>query len=146
MDVLCFGGTKNGLLASEAVIFFDRERAREFDYRVKQSGQLQSKMRFASAQWNAILRDGAWLRHAAWANTQAQALSRGLVDLGFRRVAPTEANGVFVEFPGPLADALQSRGWHFYRFVGENGYRLMCSWQTRPEDVTAFLADVRALA
>jgi threonine aldolase len=65
VDVLCFGGTKNGLLHSEAVVFFNRDLAREVEYRVKQSGQLASKMRFAAAQWNAVLRDGTWLRNGA---------------------------------------------------------------------------------
>ena len=144
VDVLCFGGTKNGLLATEAVVFFNRELAREFDCRVKQSGQLASKMRFASAQWVAVLRDGAWLRHAAHANRQAQALSAGLKALGFALVAPTEANGVFVELPPAVVAALEARGWHFYKFVGAHGYRLMCSWETQDADVAALLADARA--
>lgn len=144
VDVLCFGGTKNGLLTSEAIVFFNRELAREFEYRVKQSGQLSSKMRFASAQWAAILRDDAWLRHGAHANGQAQALAAGLRDLGLRIIMPTDANGVFVELPPRVAAALEQRGWRFYRFIGEHGYRLMCSWETRKEDVDAFLADARA--
>ena len=64
VDVLCFGGTKNGMAAGEAVVFFNRELAREFDYRCKQAGQLASKMRFLAAPWVGMLRDGAWLRHA----------------------------------------------------------------------------------
>ena len=144
VDVLCFGGTKNGLLTSEAIVFFNRELAREFEYRVKQSGQLSSKMRFASAQWAAILRDGAWLRHGAHANGQAQALAAGLRDVGFRILMSTDANGVFVELPSRVVVALEQRGWRFYRFIGEHGYRLMCSWETRNEDVDAFLADARA--
>jgi threonine aldolase len=144
VDVLCFGGTKNGLLTTEAVVFFNRELAREFEYRVKQSGQLASKMRFASAQWAAILEDGAWLRHGAHANRQAQKLSAGLRDLGYKIIAPSEANGVFVELPPAVFAALEKRGWHFYKFVGDHGYRLMCSWETRDEEVAAFLADARA--
>lgn len=143
VDVLCFGGTKNGLLTTETVVFFNRELARDFEYRVKQSGQLASKMRFASAQWVAVLRDDAWLRHGAQANRQAAALSAGLCQLGFPLIAPTEVNGVFVELPPHVATALAARGWHFYRFVGERGYRLMCSWATRDEDVAAFLSDAR---
>lgn len=146
VDVLCFGGTKNGLLNTEAVVFFNRDLARDFDYRVKQSGQLASKMRFATGQWEAVLRSGAWLRHAAHANAMARGLSAGLVGLGFRLVAPTEVNGVFVELPPPLAEALQARGWHFYRFVGDDGYRLMCSWATTEADVAAFLRDAQDLA
>jgi threonine aldolase len=144
VDVLCFGGTKNGLLTTEAVVFFNRELAREFEYRVKQSGQLASKMRFAAAQWVAILRDGAWLRHARHANLQAQALASGLVALGFELAMPTEANGVFVKLPAPVVAALEKRGWQFYKFIGDDGYRLMCSWQTLDREVTAFLADARS--
>ena len=144
VDVLCFGGTKNGLLATEAVVFFNRDLAREFDYRVKQAGQLASKMRFASAQWTAVLRDGAWLRHAAHANRQAQALAGGLRALSCTLLAPTEANGVFVELPPRVVAALEAKGWHFYKFVGEHGYRLMCSWATSEAEVAAFLADFRA--
>lgn len=143
VDVLCFGGTKNGLLTTEAVVFFNRELAREFEYRVKQSGQLASKMRYAGAQWSAILQDDRWLRHGAHANRQARALADGLCALGFKLVVPVEANGVFVELPPAIFAALASRGWHFYRFVGDYGYRLMCSWDTRDEDVAAFLADAR---
>ena len=141
VDALCFGGTKNGLLTTEAVVFFNRELAREFDYRVKQSGQLASKMRFASAQWVAVLRDGAWLRHGAHANAMAQKLAAGLAKLGFKILAPVEANGVFAEFAPAIVRALEARGWHFYKFIGEHGYRLMCSWETRAEDIAAFLAD-----
>lgn len=143
VDVLCLGGTKNGLLSTEAVVFFNLDLARDFDRRVKQGGQLASKQRFASAQWAAVLRDGAWLRHASQANRQARTLGAGLVDLGLRLVAPVEANGVFVELPPPLVAALEGRGWHFYRFVGDHGYRLMCSWATEDAEVAAFLADVR---
>ena len=144
VDVLCFGGTKNGLLHSEAVVFFNRELAREFEYRVKQSGQLASKMRFAGAQWAALLEDGAWLRHGAHANRQARTLALGLQALGFSLVAPTEANGVFVELPPPVAAALRARGWHFYPFGGAHGHRLMCSWATTDADVAALLADAAA--
>ncbi|MDP3073626.1 MAG: beta-eliminating lyase-related protein [Opitutaceae bacterium] len=145
VDVLCLGGTKNGLLGTEAVVFFNRTLAAEFDYRVKQAGQLASKLRFAAAQWVAVLRDGAWLRHAAHANGQAQKLSAGLRELGFALVTPTEANGVFVELPPRVVAALEARGWHFYQFVGEHGYRFMCAWDTSDADIAALLADVRAV-
>ena len=143
IDVLCFGGTKNGLLGTEAVVFFNRELAQEFAYRVKQSGQLASKMRFAGAQWSAVLRQGAWLRHAAHANRQAQALAGGLRALGCTLLAPVEANGVFVELTPEVFGALEAKGWHFYKFIGEHGYRLMCSWDTQDADVAGFLADLR---
>jgi threonine aldolase len=145
IDVLCLGGTKNGLLTSEAIVFFNRDYARDFEYRVKQSGQLASKMRYASAQWLAVLREGAWLRHGAHANRQAQKLAAGLQRAGFRLIGNVEANGLFVELPPKVYAALEARGWHFYRFVGEHGYRLMCSWQTSDAEVEAFLAEVRAV-
>lgn len=145
VDVVSLGGTKNGLLTTEAVVFFNRALAEDFDRRVKQSGQLASKARFAGAQWSAVLRDGTWLRHAAHANRQARALADGLMALGFALLMPVEANGVFVEFPPVVAAGLEARGWHFYRFVGEHGYRLMCSWATVPAEIAALLADVRAL-
>jgi len=144
VDVLCCGGTKNGLLHTEAVVFFNRELAREFEYRVKQSGQLASKMRFAGAQWEAVLRDDVWLRHGAHANTMAQRLAAGLAAAGFPLLVPTEANGVFFEAMPATVARLEARGWHFYKFIGEHGYRLMCSWATTAAEVEAFLADARA--
>jgi threonine aldolase len=143
VDVLSLGGTKNGLLTTEAVVFFDRELARDFSYRMKQAGQLASKLRFASAQWAAVLTDGIWLRHAANANARAVEMAAGLTACaGVRLQERTEANGIFLTLPPPLAAALQAR-WGFYRFFGEDGYRLMCSWATTKEDVAAFLATAR---
>lgn len=145
VDVLCFGGTKQGMLTSEAVVFFNRELAQEFEYREKQTGQLASKMRFAAAQWVGMLQEGAWLRHAARANALAQQLARELTMMpGLRVLFETEANSVFVELPPPVAGALSTKGWLFHRFVGEHGYRFMCSWATTQQDIEAFLADVRA--
>lgn len=144
VDVLCFGGTKNGLLSTEAIVFFNRELAHDFAYRIKQSGQLASKLRFATAQWAAVLRDGAWLQHGAHANRQARELAAGLTRLGYRLLAPVEVNGVFVELPPAIVASLEARGWHFYRFLGANGYRLMCSWATRDEDVATFLREAAA--
>lgn len=147
VDVLSFGGTKNGMLTTEAVVFFNRELARDFDYRIKQSGQLASKQRYASAQWLALLENDNWLRHATHANSMAQRLSEGLATLPDCRLQfPTEVNGVFVEMPTTLAEALHARGWKFYPFVGPNGYRLMCSWDTQPNEIDSFLSDARQLA
>ncbi len=144
VDVLCFGGTKNGLLHTEAVVFFNRELAREFEYRVKQSGQLASKMRFAAAQWDAVLRDDVWLRHGAHANAMARRLATGLAGAGYRLLVPVEANGVFFEAMPATVARLEARGWHFYKFIGEHGYRLMCSWSTTAAEVEAFVADAKA--
>ncbi len=144
VDVLSFGGTKNGMNTTEAVVFFKKEQAREFEYRVKQGAQLASKQRFAAAQWCGMLEGRAWLKHAAHANAMAQRLARALRVAGGKFVVEPEVNGVFVELTSAQADALAARGWQFYRFIGENGYRLMCSWATAPETVDRFAADFAA--
>jgi threonine aldolase len=143
IDVLCFGGTKNGTHAGEAVVFFNRELAREFDYRCKQAGQLCSKMRFLAAPWVGMLQDGAWLRHAAHANAMARRLEDRLASLsGVKILFPVEANAVFAELPRTVIEALWEIGWKFYTFIGQGGCRLMCAWDTQPEDVDAFAHDV----
>src|SRR6185295_4041417 len=87
VDVLCFGGTKNGIAVGEAVVFFNRELAREFDFRCKQGGQLASKMRFLSAPWVGMLQDGAWLRHAQHANAMAARLASAIRNLPGVKIA-----------------------------------------------------------
>lgn len=146
IDILSLGATKNGGLFGEAIVVFDRDLARELDYRIKQSGQLASKMRFLAAPWIGLLADGAWLRHATHANAMARMLSERVSRLpGTRLLHPTQANGVFVELPAHAIRALHDRGWHFYVFEGETGCRLMCSWDTTEEDLSAFLADLESL-
>ncbi len=147
VDVLCLGGTKNGMAVGDAVVFFDRERAREFDYRCKQAGQLASKMRFLAAPWVGMLRGGAWLRHAAHANAMAARLGAAISGVpGVTVLHPVQANAVFAQLPPAAAAALRARGWRFYDFIGSGGARFMCAWDTRPEDVDAFAADLAAAA
>ena len=146
VDVLCFGGTKNGTHVGDAVVFFDHELAREFGFRCKQAGQLASKMRFLSAPWVGMLESGAWLRRAAHANAMAALLYDELSAIpGIEVLFPRQANSVFVELPLAMIEALRDRDWRFYTFIGEGGCRLMCAWDTRPEDVSAFVQDVRRL-
>jgi threonine aldolase len=146
VDVLCFGGTKNGMAVGDAVVFFDRALAAEFDYRCKQAGQLASKMRFLAAPWVGMLRTGAWLRNAARANDMAGRLEAALRAVpGVEILQPRQANAVFVAFPPGAADALRARGWRFYDFIGSGGARLMCAWDTTEEDVRAFAADLQAV-
>jgi threonine aldolase len=143
VDVLCFGGTKNGIPVGEAVVFFDRELAREFDYRCKQGGQLASKMRFISAPWVGMLQDGAWLRHATHANKMAAYLENRLRQLPEIKILfPRQANAVFAELPRPVIERLRAKGWRFYTFIGAGGCRLMCAWDTKEEDVEQFTADI----
>jgi threonine aldolase len=148
VDVLSLGSTKNGMAFGEALVFFDRHLAREFAFRRKQSGQLASKMRFLAAPWVGVLRDGAWLRHAAQANAMAAALELGLRAIpSVEVVYPRGANAVFAALPARVADGLRARGWEFYSDVGPGGAaRLMCSWDTTPDDVAAFLRDAADLA
>ncbi len=145
VDVLCFGGTKNGVGVGEAVVFFNLEAAREFDYRCKQGGQLASKMRFLSAPWVGMLGDGAWLRHAGHANAMARRLESAISGLPGVRVAyPVQSNAVFVSLPDWAAEGLHARGWKFYTNVGGwEEARLMCSWDTTTEDVDTFAADLK---
>jgi threonine aldolase len=147
VDVLCFGGSKNGIALGEAVVFFNPELAREFDYRCKQGGQLASKMRFLSAPWVGMLQDGAWLRHAKHANAAARQLEAAISSLPRVEIAySVQTNTVFARLPDEVVQAMHQRGWKFYTHVGlEDEARLMCSWDTTAEDVDAFAADLAEL-
>lgn len=146
VDVLCLGGTKNGTGGGELVVFFNRELAREFDYRAKQAGQLASKMRFIAAPWAGLLENGSWLRNAERSNASAAALAQKLREIGgFEPVFPRQANAVFLRLLEGLVEQLHARGWHFYKFIEPDIYRLMCSWAVTERDLDAFVADVREL-
>jgi threonine aldolase len=143
VDVLSLGGTKNGLPFGEAIVFFDRELANEFGRRRMQGGQLASKMRFLAAPWLGVLKDGAWLRHAAHANAMARRLADALAGVpGTRLLAPVEANGVFIDLPLPVIVTLREKGWQFYEFIGATGVRLMCSWDTPVAAIDALIVDI----
>lgn len=144
VDVLCLGGTKNGLAVGDAMIFFDKNLAEDFAYRCKQAGQLASKMRFLSAPWIGLLKNGTWLKNAAHANASAAALESHLRKIPELKILmPRQANSVFVRMPHALIHSLHEQGWHFYSFIGEDGVRLMCSWDTREEDIEEFVADIK---
>jgi threonine aldolase len=147
VEVLCFGGTKNGMPVGDAIVFFDRELAQDFAYRCKQAGQLHSKMRFIAAPWVGLLEGGAWLEHARHANACARRLEAGLREVGGVEIlAPTQANAVFAQLPGAVLEGLRARGWQFYTFIGAGGARFMCSWQTAEEDIEELLHDARELS
>jgi threonine aldolase len=146
VDVLCFGGTKNGTAAGELVIFFNKEVSREFDYRVKQAGQLGSKMRFLAAPWMGLLIGDVWLRNAQRANRAARELARRLQsEANVEIVFPVEANAVFARMDDKLTRGLETRGWRFYKFIEPDVYRLMCSWSTIDEQISNLIADVVAI-
>jgi len=147
VDVLCFGGTKDGAAGGELVIFFDKKISREFDYRAKQAGQLGSKMRFLAAPWLGLLTGDAWLRNAQHANRAARGLaSRLRKETGIQSVFPVEANAVFVSMDERLASGLQARGWRFNKFIQPDVYRLMCSWATTERDISDFVGDVSSIS
>ena len=140
-DILSFGGTKNGLTLTEAVVFFNKELSEDFDYLRKQSAQLASKMRVLAAPWLAAMADNQWLKRAHHANEMAQRLAAGIDQIpGIERTFPSEANAVFFTYPKAAYEWLESEGWHFYEFIELNAWRAMCNWSTTPEQVDAFIA------
>lgn len=146
VDVLCLGGTKNGMAVGEAIIFFDCELAADFAWRCKQAGQLASKMRFIAAPWLGLLETDAWLRNARQANAMAAYLAESLQAIdGVRLMFPRQANSVFLELPATAIEGLRTRGWLFYTFIGVGGVRLMCSWNTPRAAVDEFVADLLSL-
>lgn len=145
IDVLSFGATKNGVGVGEAVVFFDAALAESFAWRVKQSGQLASKMRLVAAPWLAMLDNDVWLRNARHANAMASKLAASIQPLaGVRIMHPVEANAVFADIPVAAQAALRAKGWRFYTFLGETGCRLMCAWDTEAVTVEAFARDLAA--
>jgi threonine aldolase len=146
VDVLGFGGTKNGMAVGEAVLFFDRKLATDFDYRCKQAGQLASKMRFLSAPWVGMLESGAWLRNAAHANRCAHYFAEQVADIpGVKLVGPVEANTAFLEAAEDVLNGMHARGWKFYTFIG-GAARIMFAWDTDLARVDAFCRDLKECA
>lgn len=146
VDVLSLGATKNGALGAEAVVFFDRDLARDAGFRRKRAGHLVSKMRFIAAQWHAWFADDLWLGLAGHANAMARRLADGLEGLdGVTVHGPVDANMVFVTVPEPVAAALARDGYGFYRWTGGRRptLRLVASFDTAPDRVDGFLARIR---
>jgi threonine aldolase len=143
VDALSFGATKNGALAAEAIVFFDPAKAQSLAFRRKRAGHLFSKMRFLSAQLDAYLADGLWLRQATHANAMAARLARGLAQLPESRLRhPVEANELFIELPEPVIAGLLDAGFKFYRWDGPDStcIRLVTAWNTAAEAVDALIA------
>jgi threonine aldolase len=143
VDVLCFGGTKNGTAAGELVIFFNKQVSRDFDYRVKQAGQLGSKMRFLVSPWLGLLAGDVWLQNARHANRAARQLAQKLQsEANVEIVFPVQANAVFARMDDQVVRGLHARGWRFYKFIEPDVYRLMCSWATTESDIGDFIREV----
>jgi len=147
VDVVSFGGTKNGCMGVEAVVIFDPAKAWEFELRRKRGGHLFSKHRFLSAQMVGYLEDGLWLRLAAHANAMGARLVRGLAQMpDVSLVHPAEANILFPEWEVGTHARLEAAGAAYYPFpapMGRERARLVASWSTTEADVDQFLAALR---
>ena len=143
-DVIGFGGTKNGLMFGEAVVFMPRILGRLPDTaRLRKTRlQLASKMRYIAAQFEEYLRDGLWLQNAKAANRAGAILHDGVRRLGIPVAYPVDTNGIFARIPAPVAEALRSKRF-FYDWEG-GLVRWMTSWDSTDEDIHAFLADLAA--
>jgi threonine aldolase len=147
-DVISLGGTKNGLVLGEAVVFLRSGLADDFLFTRKQLGQLASKMRYLAAQFDALLRDDLWRRNAAQANAMATRLADAIAAIeGVELAHPVEANGVFATLPGPAIEGLREAlpaAMPFYVWdEGAGTIRLMCSWDTTAEDVDGLAEALR---
>ncbi|MEA5454299.1 low specificity L-threonine aldolase [Sinomonas sp. JGH33] len=144
IDILSFGGTKNGMLFGECVVALNPDPAHGLAYLRKMNMQLASKMRFVSAQFLALLEDDLWLRSAAHANAMAARLRAAVEGLdGVELTQETQSNGVFAVLPEGVADRLRER-FAFYDWdASRREVRWMCSFDTTPEDVDAFSAALR---
>lgn len=145
VDVLSFGGTKNGMMFGDAVVFFNKKFSENFEYIRKQGMHLASKMRYIAAQFSSILSDDLWLHNAQHANTMAQLLYQELKNIPELQITQkVEANAVFVRIPKKHIPALHKR--YDFHIVDErtSEARLMCSFSTRKEDILEFSRYVRA--
>ena len=144
VDILSFGGTKNGLLGAEAVVIVNTELAEGFQYLRKQSLQLASKMRYLAAQFSALLTDELWLQCATQANAMAARLAQGVGSVpGVKITRPVQTNAVFARLPLDATAALKEQ-FAFYTWDESAGeVRWMCSWDTTEEDVESFTAAIR---
>lgn len=141
-DIVTIGGTKNGMLFGDAILVRRPEHFTGIEFVQKQIGHLASKHRYVSAQFDAMLTDGTWLRAAAHANAMAARLSAGLTLLGLHLASPTEANEVFVDLP---VEALTAVRQHFIVHVPDPhkpAARFVCSWATTDNDVDAALREL----
>ncbi|MDF3072769.1 MAG: L-threonine aldolase [Alphaproteobacteria bacterium] len=153
VDVLSFGATKNGAMAAEAIVVFDKALAATMAFRRKRAGHLFSKMRFLTTQLDAYLSDGLWLKSAAHSNAMARRLADGLQALkGVRLLYKVQANEIFPVMPLAMKSRLEAAGFSFYEWptpearAGEIALRLVTSFSTDPAHVEKFLAVAGAVA
>jgi len=144
VDILSFGGTKNGMMYGEAVIFFDKKLSRYFEFIRKQGMQLASKMRYISVQFDALLSNNLWLKNAKHANDMAQLLYKELKNISQIKITQkVEANAVFAIIPQMYIPILQKK--YFFHVFNEHTseVRFMCSFTTKKEDVLNLAQTIR---
>ncbi len=145
VDILSFGGTKNGMMYGEAIVFFNKTLGEDFKYRRKQGMQLASKMRFISAQFNAFLQDDLWKKNAAHANLMARKLHMAVADIpGVEVTQRVESNAVFARIPPGIIPRLQE---HYFFYVWDeerSEVRWMCSFDTTESDIEGFASLLRS--
>jgi len=146
VDILSFGGTKNGMMYGEAVIFFDQNLSKDFKYIRKQGMHLASKMRFISAQFEALLSNDLWLSSATHANRMAQLLAAGIEGISEIKITQkVEANAVFAVIPEKYIPVLQKK-YFFYVWNEEiSEVRLMTSFDTTEEDIKNLVDDIKSV-
>ncbi len=146
VDVLSFGGTKNGMMYGEAVVFFHKELCSDFKYRRKQGMQLSSKMRYIAAQFSAFLKDELWKINASHANLMAQKLYAAVRDIpGVKVTRKVESNAVFAILPPEIIPRLQEEFFFYIWDEDTSEVRWMCSFDTMEEDIDAFAALLKKL-
>lgn len=146
VDVLSFGGTKNGMMFGEAVVFFNTELAKNFKYIRKQGMQLHSKMRFISAQFDALLTNDLWRRNASHSNGMARLLEAEIRQSPKAKITQkVDANGIFVMLPPEIIPALQEEHFFYVWNDKTSEVRLMCSFDTKEEDIKSFGKKLREL-
>ena len=142
-DVISMGGTKNGLMGAEAVVFVDPGLGDQAKWIRKATTQLMSKHRYLAAQFIALLSDDLWRRNAELSNTMARQLGERLVEVGVALTQPVEVNAVFAILPEP--GELQAQ-YHFYEWLAADEYRFMCSWDTTDTDIEEFISAVSRMS
>ena len=145
IDVLTFGGTKNGCLDAEAIVFFKPEHVGNFSFLHKRSGQLLSKMRFISAQLERYITDDLWLKNAKHANSMAQVLSKELSNIdGVKLLYQTQSNEIFVNLPENIINNLKKNGYSTYQDeLNNNSIRFVTAWNTTKNDIKKLLTIVK---
>jgi threonine aldolase len=146
MDVLSFGGTKNGMMYGEAVVFFNKDYSLDFKYLRKQGMQLASKMRFISVQFERFLEDDLWLKLATHSNRMTKLLERKVRDIPEVKISQeVQSNMIFASIPREITTALQEEYFFYVRNEKNNEVRWMCSYDTTEEDINGFVTKLREL-